>query len=110
MPQPVTKTRAQLTAEFSDLDDRYAAIVGSHPQERLPNHPPDNGWSAAECMDHVAVTNSLYLGAIEIAVSASRLPATPRDQPLTTAGWPSSFFLRSIGPQAKTKLKSPGKT
>ena len=110
MAQPVTKTREQLTAEFSDLDERYAAIVQSHSPEQLTKHPAGNGWSAAECVEHVAVTNSLYLDAIESAISASRLPTASHDQPLTTAGWPSAFFLKSVGPQGKTKLKSPGKT
>ena len=105
MAEAVTKTREQLTAEFSDLDDRYAAIVQAHSAEQLLSRP-GNGWSAAECMVHVALANSHYLAAIQRAVVDSREPSAPRDQPLTTAGWFSAFFVKSVGPKAKVKIKA----
>lgn len=106
-----TLTRQQVARELSDLEAGFAALVRNHSPEQLTWRPSDGkAWSVAECVEHVAVTNSLYLDAIESAVSSSRLPATSHDKPLTTAGWPSTFFLKSVGPQGKTKLKNPGKT
>src|SRR5712692_9908854 len=106
-----TLTRQQLAIELSDLDAGFASLVENHSPEQLTWRPnAAKAWSAAECVEHVAVTNLLYLGAIESAVSGCPFPPASHDQPLTTAGWPSAFFLRSVGPQGKTKLKSPGKT
>jgi len=106
MAEAITKTREQLTAEFSDLDDRYAAIVQAHSIEQLTRRPGANAWSVAECMEHVALANSQYLAAIKRAVVDSREPSARRDQPLTTAGWFSAFFVKSVGPKAKVKIKA----
>jgi DinB superfamily len=104
MAEAITKTREQLTAEFSDLDDRYGAIVQAHSGEQLLSRS-GNGWSAAQCMEHVALANSQYLAAIKSAIVNSREPSAPRG-PLTTAGWFSAFFVKSIGPQAKVKIQA----
>lgn len=106
MAEAITKTREQLTAEFSDLDDRYAAIVQAHAPEQLTRRPGANAWSAAECMEHVALTNSQYLTAIKTALTSTDEGAVSNAQLLTTAGWFSAFFLKSIGPEAKIKIKA----
>src|SRR6266567_7581065 len=105
MAEAITKTREQLTAEFSDLDDRYAAIVQAHAPEQLTRRPGANAWSAAECMEHVALTNSQYLAAIKSAIVNTRESSAPQE-PLTTAGWFSAFFVKSIGPKAKVKIRA----
>ncbi len=104
MAQAVTKTREQLVVEFSDLDDRYVAIVRAHTAEQLLSRP-SNGWSAAECMEHVALTNSQYLAAIKSAIVNTRESSAPQEA-LTTAGWFSAFFVKSIGPKAKVKIRA----
>jgi len=63
----------------------------------------------AECIEHVARTNSLYIPPIKDAV-ARHASSGPADQTLRTAGRFSALFLYSVSPQGKAKLKSPPST
>src|SRR5690348_1153087 len=110
MPERVAKTRKELTAEYLELDDLFASLLKNCSREHLAWRPASGAWSVAECIEHVARTNSLYVPAIKAAIASSRAPITSNDEPLTTAGWFSAFFLRSVSPQGKTKLKSPPST
>ena len=90
----------------ADLDDRYAALVQALSPEELARHPAANAWSAAECMEHVALTNSQYLAAIKAAIASGSEGVAHHKKPLTTAGWFSAFFVKAIGPQSKLKTKA----
>ena len=107
MAQSVTKTREQLAAEFFELDGRFSKLLQDRSPEQVTWRPARGAWSVAECIEHVALTNSKYVASIK-AATGNRLPSqTSADRPLTTAGWFSAFFLKVIGPQAKTKMRAP---
>ena len=109
MSLAVSRTRQELGADYIDLDRLYSAFVIDYAAEQLTWRPGAGLWSVAECIDHVARVNGFYLPVIEAAIADSRAPFAPPDAPLRTAGWPSAFFLRSVSPQGRNKLKAPPK-
>ena len=108
MSQSVARTRDQLVAEFSDLDEHFSRLLQGRSREQLTWHPAKGAWSMTECIEHVALINSKYLASIKVAAAASRGPYISVDRPLATAGWSSAFFLRSVGPQARIRMRAPG--
>jgi hypothetical protein len=75
--------------------------------EQLTLSPGSGGWSVSQCIEHVARVNAVYLLAIKTAIVGNRKLAESNDQPLRTAGWFSAFFLRSVSPEGKTKMRAP---
>ena len=107
MAQPVARTREELAGDFLDLDRRYAALLQDRTSKQLTWCPTHGGWSVAQCIEHVARVNSVYLLAIKTAIAGSRKLAESNDQRLRTAGWFSAFFLKSVGPEGETQMRSP---
>lgn len=107
MAQSVAKTREQLAAEFFELDQRFSRLLQDRSREQVTWRPASEAWSVAECSEHVALVNSKYIASIQAAITKSRTPKISTDRPLTTSGWFSAFFVKSIGPQVKTKMKAP---
>lgn len=71
-------------------------------------HPPDGGWSIAECVEHLNVINRLYLSSIGEAIqkgrAAGRTSAGPYRHP-----WLGNLLLRTIEPPVKRKFRAPRK-
>src|SRR5215471_17801426 len=105
MAQSVAKTREQLATEFFELDDRFSKLLEGGGPEQATWRPASGAWSVAECIEHVALTNSQYVASIQKVIGDGRARQVSIDQPLTTAGWFSAFFLKSIGPQAKSRCE-----
>jgi hypothetical protein len=107
MAQVVSLTRDELIQDFLDLDRRYAALLEGSTHEQLTLSPSGGGWSVSQCIEHVTRVNAVYLLAIKPAIAGSRTLGESNDQPLRTAGWFSAFFLRSISPEGKIKMRAP---
>ena len=107
MAPAVARTREQLTEDLLDLNGRFSAFLETYSPEQLTQRPANGGWSATECAEHVARVNAAYLPVIKAAIADQPAAAASRDRPLTTAGWFSAFFLKSVSPQTKAKLRSP---
>jgi len=107
MAPSVARTREELTEDFLDLDRRYAALFQDCTSKQLTWCPADGGWSIAQCIEHVARVNSVYLVEIKSTITDSRKLVKSNDQPLRTAGWFSAFFLKSVSPEGKTKMRAP---
>ena len=69
MAPSVARTREELTEDFLDLDHRYAALSQYCTSKQLTWCPADAGWSIAQCIEHVARINSVYLIAIKTAIA-----------------------------------------
>jgi len=108
--EALTRTRAQLSAEFLQLDALYSDLFKRCSREQLVWRPSNGGWSLAECIEHVARTNSQYLLPIKAAIAKGGPPAPGEDYLFCPGGWFSAAFLGRIGPQVTVKFKAPGKT
>jgi hypothetical protein len=106
---PLTRTRAQLCADFLDLDRAYSEVVQRCSPEQLLWRPPEGGWSIAECIEHVARVNSQYLPPMKAAIAKGKESTVDKDCLFSPGGWFSAAFLRRIGPRVTIKFKAPGK-
>jgi hypothetical protein len=108
LPPDLTALEQQLTAAEQDARS-IAAGMSSQPEAR-PTAP--GAWNVAECLDHLAITNRVYLRAMEVAaVRAHRQQRTRRGP--ATPGWVGRCFLNAVEPPAslestvKRRFKAP---
>src|SRR5215831_4411275 len=107
--QSLSRTRAQLSADFVDLDQLYAGLYHRCSLEQLLWRPSDTGWSMGECIEHVASTISQYLAPIRQAVMKGGPSSSYENDPFVPGGWFSAAFLKRIGPAVTLKFKAPKK-
>ena len=108
-PQWLTRTRAQLRDDFTELDQQYSAFHNRYSREQMLWRPGNSSWSIAECIEHVALSISQYLTPIRAAIAKGAPPAADQNYAFVAGGWFSSAFLKRIGPEVTSKFKAPGK-
>ena len=102
---------ADLQALEDQLDaaerDARALIAGLN-EELGARRLSEASWSVAECLEHLATTNRVYLNAMEPAASQARARGRMRRGP-ARPGWLGRLFIGSLEPPVKsfTKSKAP---
>jgi DinB family protein len=106
---------APLPPELATLDEAYVAIerdaralAEGLTEERAAWRPRPGSWSVAECIDHLATANRVYLTAMEPSASRARADGRRRRRP-ALPGMIGGWFIRSLEPPVKTKTKNPKK-
>jgi len=66
----------------------------------------DGSWSLAECLDHLAVGNRVYLQAMEKPAARAREKGRLRRGP-ATLGYVGRWFIRLLKPPVRMRLKAP---
>jgi hypothetical protein len=93
--------------EELDKSDREAQRIIAGLSDAQANwQPRETAWSVAQCVDHLARTNTMYAAALLAAVQDARAARQPRRAPIQPA-WFSRFFIRTLEPPPKRKLRSP---
>lgn len=110
MDQNLTRTRAQLAADFLDLVQLYSVLYNRCSREQLLWRPLQGVWSVAECIEHVALTNSQYLASMRTAVESRGNQQAAGNDIFSPGGRFSAGFLKRIGPGVTSKFKASGKT
>jgi hypothetical protein len=108
MEAKLSCTTEEAIAGFAYLTERYAALFKQHTREQLLWQPGSGIWCVAECVEHVALTNSAYLKNILPVVERGRVSAAGNES-LHVGGWLSGLLLKNVSPQAPRKLKAPKK-
>lgn len=97
---------------LNDLDrsDAEARQLVSTLTEAQLNWQPGGGtgWSVAQCLDHLAQANALYIPALQTAARKAKAPAAGPRKPIRP-GWLGRWFIRDLEPPPKRKLKAPKK-
>ena len=72
--------------------------------------PAENAWSVAECLDHLATANRVYVAAMREPALRAREQGRTRRRP-ALPGFFGGLFARSLEPPPSrlSKLKAPGK-
>lgn len=92
-----------------DANERRAAALLSGLDDAAVNwRPDDRSWSTAQCLDHLNVAARVYQAAMEPALEAARTTGRTRRGPIRP-GWFERWFLASLEPPPKRKLKAPAK-
>lgn len=97
---------ADLEAIVRDLAaaESVAAELCAGLSDAQLNWSPDNGlaWSVAQCLDHVVVTDMLYLKALREGVAQAG--SIPRAGPIAP-GFLGRFFIRGLEPPVKKRFR-----
>ena len=109
----VVQVPAEIAALLTALDANAQAartLVGGLSEEDGRWRPAPDAWSVAECLDHLAVANRVYLEAMREPARRARAAGRMRRAP-ALPGFLGRLFVNSLEPPAKsrTKRKAPGK-
>jgi DinB superfamily len=103
--------------DIRDLDEQLAAaerdassLVAGLTEEQGAWRVTPDAWSIAECIDHLAVADRVYIEAMRKPAEQARQQGRLRRRP-ALPGLLGGWFVRSLEPPPKagSKLKAPGK-
>lgn len=92
--------------QFESVNAEAQALVASHAAAELRRPRGDGGWSAAECLEHVATTAAAYLPVLRAAVEAGRQEGRLSDGPFAY-GPMARLFLWAIEPPVRMRVRAP---
>lgn len=82
------------------------ALVAGLDEERGTRRIEGGSWSVAECLDHLAAANRVYLRAMEKTAIRARQQGKLRRGP-AIPGHLGRWFVRLLEPPVKVRLKAP---
>jgi hypothetical protein len=93
-----------LDEQLAKTGDDAAALVAGLSEESGGWRPAPGAWSVAECLDHLATADRVYLAAMRPAATRARAAGQWRRGP-ATPGLFGGWFARSLEPPARPLLK-----
>jgi hypothetical protein len=96
----IKKLEEQLDAADRDAQELVAGLS----EERGCWRPRSDSWSVAQCLDHLAITNRVYLRAMEGAAIRAREQGRLRRRP-ATPGLVGCWFVKTIAPPARRPFR-----
>jgi hypothetical protein len=82
----------RLAFELSANDQTAQAVAAGLTDGQLNWQPAPGSWSVGQCLEHLCITNELYLKSISAVLE--RKPDSPVEQ--ITPGWFGRWFIRSF--------------
>ena len=103
-PADITELQDQLEA----VEREAEALVAGLSDEQGTRGPEVGGWSVAECLDHLATGNRVYLRAMQEPANRARTRGKHRCRP-ARPGWVGRLFVGLLEPPPRwwSKLKAP---
>jgi hypothetical protein len=102
---------ADLQRILDDIDaaDRAGETIATQVTDEQFNWRPRDGqgWSIAQCLDHLAVINVFYSTPVQQAVDAARARGWTRQGP-AAPGFFGRRFIASQEPPVKRRFRAPG--
>jgi DinB superfamily len=97
----------RLIAELDASDRRAEQLAKTLTLEQLNWRPRPDAWSIGQCLQHLSITNEVYLSAIAASLEGERRSQVEEIVP----GWFGRWFIRSfVEPSAKTRrVRAPKK-
>ena len=90
----------RLNSEFDAADQRATAVVHGLTPHQLNWRPSPAQWSVGQCLEHLAITNEVYLRAMAGSLEGRRAGLVAEIAP----GWFGRLFIRTvIEPSPKTR-------
>jgi hypothetical protein len=102
LPKELTEIEEQLDAAENDARRLTLGLKEEHGNWRAE----PGSWSIAECLDHLATSNQIYLAAMLNPAVRAREAGRIRRGP-AKPGWVGGWFVRSLEPPAKMRFKAP---
>jgi hypothetical protein len=102
LPDDIRSLLEQLDA----IDADAASLVDGLTEEQGRRQPVPGSWSVAECLDHLATSNRVYLTTMEPAAAYARRNGKMR-RGLAKPGFLGAMFVRSLEPPARKSIFAP---
>jgi DinB family protein len=106
---------ASMPPELAALDEAFVAIerdaralAEGLGEERAAWRARPGSWSVAECIDHLATANRIYLEAMEPPAARALAAGRRRKRP-ALPGLIGGWFARTLDAPVKTKMTAPKK-
>jgi hypothetical protein len=95
----------RLLDDFDAVEQDASRLIGDLDDRTYNLAPAPGAWSAAQCLDHLAMTSRTYVAAMDAALA----PAAPRTNSAVQVapGAPSRWFVRQLEPPVRRKVKAP---
>jgi hypothetical protein len=100
-------------SEIQNLDDAFVAVkkdaeslIAGLTEEQAAWRPNPAAWSVAECLDHLALTNRIYLATMQPVADEARRQNKMRRRP-ALPGFFGAKFVSALEPPPKIKSKAP---
>ena len=97
-----------LEDQWSSVDCDVKALLTGLTAEQGALRPSPAAWSIAECLDHLAITNRVYIAAMQAAAIHARARGRLRKGPALPGRF-GRWFVGTLEPPVKprTKMKAP---
>ena len=105
MPLPGHPEIVALELAFDAIEADARALVAGLTEETGTWRAEPGTWSVAECLDHLATANRVYLGAMQPPAERALASGRQRRRP-ALPGVIGGWFVRTLEPPAKPGLKS----
>jgi hypothetical protein len=92
--------------QIDSVNAEARALFDSHSPVELTRPAPSGGWSAAECLDHVAITAEKYIPVIRQALEEGRANGLTGEGPFRY-GFLARTFLWALEPPVRMRVKAP---
>jgi len=102
---PVSKVVADLDAAESQASE----IVASISDQQATWRPAARSWTIVQCLTHLARINRIYAAAMHETVANNQIFILGRENSSISPGWFGAWFIRSMEPPVRTRMKSPRK-
>jgi hypothetical protein len=99
-------TTHEYAAELHRQSAEAQALVGDLDISAVNWRPDATSWSIAQCIEHLAGSNSYYLEAIQDAVKRNEDQIPPGQGIYRPAGWPSRKFIQSMEPPPTRRFRA----
>jgi hypothetical protein len=104
---PVMHPELQILEDgFRNARADAESLVAGLTDEQAAWRPDPGTWSVAECVEHLAITNQIYLRAMQPVADQARRSGRMR-RGAALPGFFGEWFVRSLEPPAKIKTKAP---
>lgn len=105
MASAFNRDASALDGQFEAIESDARAVVHGLSGEQGAWRASPESWSVAECLDHLATANRVYLAAMRPAAERALAAGRKRHGP-ALPGVIGNWFVSTLEPPAKTWLKS----
>lgn len=98
----------KLEDEFRDMKKDAGEFLSKLSEKEFNRRPAGNGWSVAECIDHLIVTGCDYCDKFEEGLKKLARKNHRRTGEMKYS-WIGAKFIGNVEPPVKRKFKSPSK-
>lgn len=101
IPQSAPDQLAELKQQFDACSLQARNLMESLPEAELQKRPANGGWSVAENIQHLTITNDFY-----IPILADALPVAPEGKGLYKMDWKGRLLKWILEPPYRSKAKT----